>query len=95
MKEIKFKSDSVEVSGLYYTSVDSVHYDKEKQCVRIQWRSDRCTDQEFLDYLYQELPELKNMKLSKVYDEEIYWLCNWNVGNPKNGPFSLTIMFFD
>lgn len=95
LKEINIEKDSVKVSGHYYTSVDSVHYNEEEKYVRIQWRSDRCTDQEFLDYLYEYLPELRNMSLSKVYDEEVMWLCNWNIGKPKGGPFSLTIFFFE
>ena len=96
MKEIKFKKDTVEVdySGGYYTSVRSVHYDKENKIVRISYQSDRCTDEEFLNYLYQELPELKKLSLVNVYYDEAEWLCDWNVGEPKGGAFMLVVFFF-
>ena len=94
MKEIKFKKDSVKVSGMYYTSVRSVHYDEKEKTVRISHQSDRCTDEEFLEYLYQELPQLKDMNVDRVYDDQVEWLCDWNVGNPKGGAFMITVFFF-
>ena len=93
-KNIAFEKDSVKVSGHYYTSVRSVHYNENEKAVRITHQSDRCSDEEFLEYLYQELPELKALTVERVYDDQLEWLCDWNVGKPKGGPFMITVFFF-
>lgn len=84
-KKIEIKKDSVDVRGYYYTSIRSLHYNEKEKIVRISYQSDRCQDQEFLNYLHEEIPELKNYKLKNVYDDNHEWLCDWNVGDPTGG----------
>ena len=80
---------------MYYTEIRSMHYDKDKKILRITWMSDRCLDEEFLNYAYEYLPELKEKKVKQVYDDNREWLCDWNVGNPKGGAFMITVFFFE
>lgn len=94
-QEIVFDNDEVKVQGDYYTSVRSVYYSQKESIVRISWMSDRCKDSEFLEYLYQKLPQLKGKKLVRVYDDNFEWLCDWNCGSPSGGPFQLTVFFFE
>ena len=65
MEKIKLNNRSVKVSGMYYTEIRSMHYDKDKKILRITHMSDRCSDEEFLNYAYEYLPELKEKKLNK------------------------------
>jgi hypothetical protein len=91
---IKFESDVVKVSGRYFTSIISVHYNNENNSVRIAYESDRCTDEEFLEHIYQKLPKLKDCKLINIHDDNLEWLCDWNKDNKVKKPYMITVLFF-
>lgn len=96
MKEIKVIEKSVSVNGHYYTSIRSFHVEEKDDFtkVRLSYQSDRCSNEEFLSYIYQYIPELKEKECFLIDDDNVEWLCDWNVGKPKGGPFMVVNFFF-